>query len=103
MKHHPRNLPSNTVEQIVTELIAFRRSEGTGKGYLNHLECNMLKRNPDRRARMSKNTAKKEESVGTTISAKERDRANRYSDTKRQQLLERGLSMIYGGSALRRL
>ena len=47
---------------------------------------------------MQKQTQNKEESTGTLIAAKQREEANGYSDAKRQELLERGLAMIYGGS-----
>jgi hypothetical protein len=47
---------------------------------------------------MHKQTAKKQDSRGTLIAEKARERANGFSDAKRQALLEQGLAMIYGGS-----
>jgi hypothetical protein len=48
------------------------------------------------RCRMKTNTEPK--STGTRIAEKARARANTYSDSRRQQLLDRGLELIYGGS-----
>jgi hypothetical protein len=45
-------------------------------------------------SRMKKSPEPK--SVGTQIAEKERAKANAYSDRKREQLLDRGMALIYG-------
>jgi hypothetical protein len=50
----------------------------------------------NRKTRMKTNPEPK--TVGTRIAEKARAKANGYSDVKRQQLLDRGLAMIYGNS-----
>ena len=47
--------------------------------------------------RAKKQSTPAEESIGTRIAAAERTRANGFSEEKRQKLLERGMSLIYGG------
>lgn len=42
-------------------------------------------------------TAKHAESLGTTIAEVQRKKSNKFSEQKRQQLLERGIALIYGG------
>jgi hypothetical protein len=37
-----------------------------------------------------------EKSVGTAISDWQRERSNNYSDSKREELLKKGLARIYG-------
>jgi hypothetical protein len=46
-----------------------------------------------------KNSIKNEEkSLGTKIGESQRAKANSFSEEKRQRLLERGMSLIYGGN-----
>lgn len=49
-------------------------------------------------AHMSMKKTTEPKSIGTKIAEKFRAKANSYTDTKRQRLLERGLTLIYGGS-----
>jgi hypothetical protein len=44
----------------------------------------------------NKKSARQEKSLGTQISDWQRERANNYSDQKREELLNRGLARIYG-------
>jgi len=62
----------------------------------------MPKRTPDEhedRNHMKKAQEPKHKSVGTLGAEKARARANAYTDQKREELLRKGLSIIYGGDA----
>ncbi len=48
---------------------------------------------------MTKAQEPKDKSIGTVGAKKARARANGYTDTKREELLKKGLSIIYGGRA----
>jgi hypothetical protein len=45
---------------------------------------------------MRKKAAREKKSWGTIVAEKERAKANTFSDAKRQQLMARGLQLIYG-------
>lgn len=51
----------------------------------------------DDRTNMKKAQEPKDKSVGTIGAEKARARANGYTDVKREDLLRKGLSIIYGG------
>ena len=49
------------------------------------------------RTHMKKDQEPRDKSVGTVSAQKARARANNYTDLKREDLLKKGLSIIYGG------
>jgi hypothetical protein len=56
------------------------------------------KSNTSQGGSMKKRAKPESKSLGTIISEKARAKANTYTDKKRHGLLQRGMSMIYGGS-----
>jgi len=56
---------------------------------------NPIKR--ERQINMKKAQEPKDKTVGTIGAEKARSRANGYTDVKREELLKKGLSIIYGG------
>jgi hypothetical protein len=69
---------------------------------LDNEKANMAKRASIKHHRNALKMKKKQEprdkTVGTMAAEKARARANGFTDAKREDLLKRGLSIIYGGN-----
>jgi hypothetical protein len=75
------------VDSLSSQLFPFRRQK---RQLIFHLGCEILSLGMKKSVQAIK-------SRGTVMAEKARAKANKYTDQKRSALLEKGMSIIYGG------